>query len=115
MSPRPRHWIWSLYPRLSFQHFIPPPHCYTALGFEWIPNITTRWLSAPDRPLRIQSLTLPLYFPTLLFALLPGHYFLCLLRRRRIAKQLALGLCPSCDDDMRATPGRCPECGREQA
>ena len=95
--------------------FSPKPHRYAAIGFEWIPTTTGRDYSPPYGDAVIKSFTLPLYFPTLLFALLPAHYFLRVRRRRRIASRLARGCCVFCGYDLRASVGRCPECGREGA
>jgi hypothetical protein len=43
-----------------------------------------------------------------LFALMPAAFFLRMIRTRRAAKS---GRCSTCGYDLRATPGRCPECG----
>jgi len=72
----------------------PRPSRYAALGFEWIPRTMPPeawWGQGLD--LRITSFTFPLYFPCLLFAILPAHFLLRLRRRRRIAKRIANGCC----------------------
>ena len=75
------------------QGFSPKPQRYAALGFEWIPQTTGWFLVSSGNDVVFRSLTIPLYFPILLFALLPTHYFLRLRRRRRIARRLARGCC----------------------
>jgi hypothetical protein len=49
------------------------------------------------------------WLPTGLAAVLPAVWLVRRLRARRARRQ---GLCPACGYDLRATPDRCPECGR---
>jgi hypothetical protein len=53
-------------------------------------------------------LSVPVWLPTLLSAILPALWFTRLLRARRARRQ---GRCANCGYDLRATPDRCPECG----
>ncbi len=55
------------------------------------------------------SLGLPIWLPLLFALALPGWACGRLLRRRL---RYAEGLCPQCGYDLRASPERCPECGR---
>ena len=54
-------------------------------------------------------LKLPLWIPTVAFAIGPISFVLLPLHRRR--KREKLGLCVKCGYDLRASKDRCPECG----
>ena len=56
--------------------------------------------------------TLPGWLPALALGLPPA---LWLLHRRRLARRASAGPCAACGYDLRATPGRCPECGAAAA
>ena len=55
-----------------------------------------------------RSLDLPLWFVLALFSILPTFRGARAILGR---KNMRPGLCPACRYDLRATPGRCPECG----
>ena len=64
-----------------------------------------RWVDGTGEDVR--SVTIPLWLPFLAMLLVPvACTTLGLGRTRR-----RLGLCPACGYDLRATPGRCSECG----
>ncbi|HYE20388.1 MAG TPA: hypothetical protein VEA69_18220 [Tepidisphaeraceae bacterium] len=63
----------------------------------------------------IRVVTVAHWLPAGLFALLPAARTWPWLRRRRRLRRLAASCCPQCGYDCRATPGRCPECGRALA
>jgi hypothetical protein len=54
----------------------------------------------------VTVVTVPYWWAVLAASLMPGLW----VARHRLPPP-GLGLCPSCGYDLRATPGRCPECG----
>ena len=54
--------------------------------------------------------TMPTWFVVLLMAILPTIAFRRWRRQRHRTRE---GLCLNCGYDLRASPGRCPECGKE--
>jgi hypothetical protein len=67
---------------------------------------STRSRFGGNRPYVV--LVLPHWMAALAAAVLPAAWFRRRLRRWR---QRAPGLCRACGYDLRASPGRCPECG----
>ena len=91
---------------------------WNRVGFAYLSETYPTGRRDDDWPGRTQApavqrhryLRVPLWFVALLSVVLPASR-LRGLHRWRQRYRLARTLCPACGYDLRATPGRCPECG----
>lgn len=85
-----------------------PPHAWLwHPAFDWSGSTRVPGVITKDRILDI-----PLWCLQAATLALPAA---ALVRRVRSARRAAAGACPACGYDLRATPDRCPECGRAAA
>jgi hypothetical protein len=76
------------------------------------------WLVTEGRPNgdfifpRVRAVGVPLWLVTLVSTLVPLPAIRSTIRRRRASRRRQSGLCERCGYDLRASPGRCPECGK---
>ena len=67
------------------------------------------WVSR--QPESAQMLKMPFWLLFAVSTVLPAHWGLTTVSARGAAARRKSSLCPRCGYDLRATPGRCPECG----
>jgi hypothetical protein len=79
-----------------------PPTVRKWLGVQ----VATEWVGAT--PVAYRMIAIPLGYFALGFAMAPTVW---LVRRIRVRRRNAAGLCRNCGYDLRASPGVCPECG----
>jgi hypothetical protein len=90
--------VWHYDPIWAKRQSVPHPHL---LGFHYWPAPGGSIASA-------REFAIPAALPLALGAAAPAAWLQRRVRRRGRRRS---GLCPACGYDLRATPGRCPECG----
>jgi len=89
-------------PRSRSQYLPQPQDSFAGFGFHQGLHKLNTSIS------RYVQITVPLWFPSLLFSI---PTLLYLARGLKRTLRLRRGLCPTCGYDLRASNGTCPECG----
>src|SRR5207237_191995 len=99
---------FSLPPRLVHIGQPQPPHWWNELGF-WAQPYSQPW-ETPDvsRNDYLINIGVPLWFVMIISALMPARRGAAWWRMRH---RRHMGLCEQCGYDLRASKGKCPECG----
>jgi hypothetical protein len=95
-------------------YWISPPRDRGPSGFKSFAGFHVQWFQATigSGPAFMRILIVPSWFAIPLLAALPAAWLIRSRRARRRAYRQEHGLCCGCGYDLRATPDRCPECGR---
>lgn len=91
---------------------MPPQSMERRMGGFWVEQGTMRHPYHGKPALAYAALVMPYWSLVVLFMALPLWIGVRILRRRWDRNR---GLCSSCGYELRATPERCPECGRVPA
>ena len=97
-----------------------PLHGDWATPFQWFHVAGVRFATRDDIamlnvPFREYFLFVPCWLATLVTAILPAVWLRRRYTRRRVERRRDASQCVACGYDLRATPGRCPECGAAAA
>src|SRR5918993_2637444 len=122
----PRGSGWSYVSGRNDLDLIVPPGPDVTVGAEWDVlgfgrrqyTWTSEFVGPRNRagfPYTIDETSVPHGLLCLITATLPAIACARLARGRRRRRRSRRGLCPSCGYDLRAAPGRCPECGAAPA
>jgi hypothetical protein len=116
LLPPQTGFVWTDEPVFLGQHLLPKPAGMRRLHPEWWGDYvdvycihTPSMAGVVEAPWSygVTGRLWLLYFPLSVF---PGIWLLG--KRREVVRRRA-GLCVGCGYDLRGTPGKCPECGRE--
>ena len=87
---------------------VPVGHAVTNLG-------VARFVGPSGQSGSEWAVVVPAWFLSPALAVLPGLWVIAWRRHWAARRRAAAGVCAKCGYDLRATPGRCPECGTAAA